>query len=78
MTFEAREVETFRSIFQMRYASNPGNIQVGMRIRHRGWVEACLPELNKFVASVKPQNTPMHVTVISVEIIPVLLVCESP
>lgn len=59
MTFVlAREIETLRSIFQMRYASNP--------------------ELDKFAASVKPQNAPMHSIVTSVEMIPVLLVCESP
>jgi hypothetical protein len=76
MTFVAREVETLRSIFQIRYASNPGNIQVDMRIRHRA--EACLPELNKFAASVNAQNTPMHSIVTSADMIPVLLVCESP
>jgi hypothetical protein len=49
-----------------------------MRIRHRGRAEACLPELSKFAASVNAQNAPMHSIVTSVEMIAVLLVCESP
>lgn len=57
-TFVAREVETLRSIFQMRYASNP--------------------ELDKFAASVKAQNAPMHSIFTSAEMMPVLPVCESP
>lgn len=55
-----RAPETPRSIIQMRYASNPRRIQVGMAREHCAHTEGCLPEPNILVASVDAKNAVTH------------------
>lgn len=54
LRFVVQTAETLRSIVQMRYASNPGQIQVGYQ--HRIYAEVCSPVLNILVASVEARK----------------------
>lgn len=73
--FEVRNAETLHSIFQMRYASKPSYVQVGMKLRYCAGIEACLPELIRLVESVKAKK---DCPVAFVKIFPALLVaCET-
>jgi hypothetical protein len=72
LLFEARSIETARSIVQMRYASNPGHIQ-GLCTTLS---ETCLPELNKLVAIVEAMNAVTHWASISAKMV-LLLACEQ-
>jgi hypothetical protein len=60
--FVARLEEILRSIVQMRYTSNPGQIQA-MKFRRHVHAEAHLPVLIRLVASVKANNAVIHFAV---------------
>jgi hypothetical protein len=55
LRFVMRIAETLRSFIQMRYASNPGKIWVGMGSQYL-YAEVCPPVLNALVASVEARK----------------------